>query len=484
MGRSRGAVRGGGYEWAPWGGGSGPWLREFSSRHRDDGTPVLLRCAMGARELTRRSLLAAAGGGLAAGLLRPRAAWGRAGFVSNKKEPAARGHGQTPRARGGAFELATPTLPAGGGQPPIVAREVWARGSCTPRVAPEYGSVELAVVHHTENPNGYSSAEVPAMLRAIFRFHRDVRGWNDIGYNFVVDRFGRIFEGRAGGIDESVCGAQAGGYNYCSTGIAVLGEYGGVRISPAARAALARLLAWKLALHGVPIGGRVVVRVNPAGAVYSRFPANARVSLPRVAGHRDADSTDCPGDALYGELPGVRLSAARLQGTPAVVTLELAPAPPPAAAPEAPPAGTSPPAASSPEAPAGGAPQPTSPPPAPVALLTGRLVRFGGAPLVGAPIELQARSSSRRGEQVRERTLGQARTGADGIWSLPLYASASAPALASPTATGVLAADTWLRALCPGAAGIPAAVSEAVRVGGAYSLAPAAGTPSTGTPSA
>ena len=78
------------------------------------------------------------------------------------------------------------------------------------------------------------------------------------------------------------------------------------RISPAAQAALEHLLAWKLSLHGISPEGRVTVRVNPAGAVYSRFPANARVSLPRIAGHRDGDSTDCPGDALYGELPAMR----------------------------------------------------------------------------------------------------------------------------------------------------------------------------------
>ena len=89
------------------------------------------------------------------------------------------------------------------------------------------------------------------MLRAIYAFHRYVNGWNDIGYNFVIDRFGRIFEARAGGIDEPVVGAQAGGYNLVSTGVAVLGSFSDVPISPAARAALERLLAWKLSLHGV-----------------------------------------------------------------------------------------------------------------------------------------------------------------------------------------------------------------------------------------
>ncbi len=400
---------------------------------------------MTARELTRRSLLAAAAGAAAGGLLRPRVALGRARVVEVPSDAAA----PAPvYARGGALELASPVLPAGGGQPAIIAREVWARGRCTPRVAPEYGSVQLAFVHHTENPNGYAASEVPAMLRAIFLFHRDTNGWNDIGYNFVLDRFGRIWEARAGGIDEPVTGAQAGGYNYCSTGIAVLGEYGGVRISPAARAALVRLLAWKLALHGTPVAGRVVVRVNPAGAVYSRYPVDARVSLPRVAGHRDADSTECPGNALYGELPAVRLSAAHAQGTPARLTLaqqQSAPVAPGTAAPEA----------------------------AVVATLDGVLALLGpggaavgGTPIAGAPIAIQARSVNRRGELVREQTLTQAQTAADGSWSLPLYASApGAPTLAS---------GTTLRALCPGTSGVPAAVSPPLRLAGAFALAPAA----------
>jgi hypothetical protein len=104
--------------------------------------------------------------------------------------------------------------------------------------------VELAFVHHTQSPNGYASAEVPAMLRAIYLFHRHVKGWHDIGYNFVIDRFGRAFEARAGGIDESVIGAHAGGYNQYSTGVAVLGSFMGAPISPAARATLESLLAW------------------------------------------------------------------------------------------------------------------------------------------------------------------------------------------------------------------------------------------------
>ncbi|HSZ69830.1 MAG TPA: N-acetylmuramoyl-L-alanine amidase [Solirubrobacteraceae bacterium] len=414
---------------------------------------------MTARELTRRSLLAVAAGAAAGGLLRPRAALAGARPVAVPSDGAAGRY-----AHDGALELATPTLPAGGGQPPIIAREAWALGRCTPRVAPEYGSVQLAFVHHTENPNGYAANEVPAMLRSIYQFHRYTNGWNDIGYNFVIDRFGRIFEARAGGIDEPVTGAQAGGYNYCSTGIAVLGEYGGVRISPAARDALVRLLAWKLALHGTPIEGRVTVRVNPAGAGYSRFPANARVSLPRVAGHRDADSTECPGNAFYDELPGVRLSAAHTQGTPARLTLALTPLTTATAPVATPPAPTPAPGATSEASPA------SAPAPTPVATLGGSLAFLGaggvdghsGAPIAGAPLTIQIRSVSRRGEVVLERALAQTQTAADGSWSLPLYsATPGVPALAP---------GTWLRALCPGATGVPAAVAAAVRLTGALSF--------------
>ncbi len=329
-----------------------------------------------------------------------------------------------------ALALAQPVLAAGAGQPPIIARSVWASGTQLPRVAPEYGAVKLGFVHHTENPNGYSAAEVPAMLRAIYAFHRDVNGWNDIGYNFVIDLFGRVFEARAGGIDEPVVGAHAGGYNLVSTGVAVLGSFSGTPISAAARETLERLLAWKLALHGVPARGRVVVRVNPAGAVFSKYPARARVSLPRIAGHRDADSTECPGNALYGELPAVRGAVAALGGEPVVATLAVQPGP--AAAP--PPPEAAPPAA-----------------PAVPSLLT-TLTQLDGTPVPGAQIILQARTVARRGEIVTRTALAEGTTDTEGHCVLTAsFAVGAAKAL-------------WVRALHPGGAGGGAAVSPAVRL--------------------
>jgi N-acetylmuramoyl-L-alanine amidase-like protein len=345
-------------------------------------------------------------------------------------------HGRTavPLALTASLPLATPNLPAGSGQPPIFARKAWARGMAPPKVAPEYGEVEMAFVHHTENPNGYAPGAVPAMLRAIYVFHRYVNGWNDIGYNFVVDLYGRVFEARAGGIDEPVVGAQAGGYNLFSTGIAVLGTFSSVPISKAARDTLEELLAWKLSLHGVPAQGRVTVKVNPAGASYSRFPANARVSLPRIAGHRDGDATECPGNVLYGELPAIRTRVRRLAPNPTRVTLTLI-------APEVVPETQATPEPSS-------APAPESTPTGQAQVLSGVVELLDGTPLSGTAVLIQARAVSHKGEVVSEQTLGETTTNAAGQWELdatPL----------SPPGSGL-----WLRALCPGGQGFGVAVSD------------------------
>jgi N-acetylmuramoyl-L-alanine amidase len=345
----------------------------------------------------------------------------------------------------GGLTLASPSLAAGPGQPPIIARRAWADTVAKPKVAPEYGAVRMAFVHHTENPNGYAASEVPAMLRAIYAFHRYVNGWDDIGYNFVVDLYGRIFEARAGGIDEPVVGAHAGGYNLASTGVAVLGSFMAAPISSAARRALEALLAWKLSLHGIPAQGTVTVRVNPAGASYSRFPANARVPLPRIAGHRDGDATDCPGNVLYGELASIRNRVQRLAPNPTRVTLALSAAPPaPAAA-----------------LPAGAPPAPSAPatPVAPQAqLLSGLLERLDGSPVTGAPIMIQARSVSRRGEVVSEQTLAETRTDAAGGWAFD----------ATPIAA--VRGGIWLRALFSGAPGVGVCVSDPLRVATSLSL--------------
>lgn len=376
-----------------------------------------------------------------------------------------------PLALAAGLPLATPILPAGPGQPAIIARRAWAQGISPPSVAPEYGAVRMAFVHHTENPNGYAASEVPAMLRAIYVFHRYVKGWHDIGYNFVIDLYGRIFEARAGGIDEPVVGAQAGGYNQASTGVAVLGTFTAVPISTAARGALEALLAWKLSLHGVPAHGTVTVRVNPAGAFYSKYPANARVPLPRIAGHRDADTTECPGNVLYGELPAIRNGVRRLAPDPTKATLALAVRTVAAPAPE-PASGASTGTGSGAGASTGsGASTDTSTgsgsgPASEVQVLSGALALLDGTPITGAPVLIQVRMVSRKGEVVNERTLAETTTDSAGQWELD----------ATPASTA--GRWMWLRALCPGGPGFGASVSEPLRVPSGISLTAPAADPS------
>lgn len=195
-------------------------------------------------------------------------------------------------------------LPAG---PAILPRSAWGAAAVPPRGSAAYGTVQLAFVHHTEGGNGYAQRDVPAIIQAIARYHISSNGWNDIGYNFVVDSFGGIWEGRAGGIDRAVVGAQAGGWNSVSTGVAILGSFTQMAAPSAALDAVAALLAWKLPLHGAPVAGTLTL--VSAGGRYNRYPAGQSVTFQRISGHRDGCSTDCPGDTLYGQLGDLRLRA-------------------------------------------------------------------------------------------------------------------------------------------------------------------------------
>jgi hypothetical protein len=190
---------------------------------------------------------------------------------------------------------------------PLITRSEWGAGSVPPRTDPEYGEVQAAFVHHTVNANSYRPEDSAGIVLGIARYHRDSNGWNDIGYNFLVDRYGQIFEGRAGGIDQPVVGAQAQGYNAVSTGIACLGTFGSEPFTSAGMRSLDRVIGWKLSLHGVPVRGEVTA--VSAGGASNRCPAGTEVTLDRICGHRDGDSTSCPGAALYAQLPSLRRKA-------------------------------------------------------------------------------------------------------------------------------------------------------------------------------
>ena len=205
-----------------------------------------------------------------------------------------------------------------GPAPAIVTRTQWGGDEVPPRSGPAYGQVQLALVHHTVNANDYGPEDSAAMVLGIAKYHRDHNGWNDVGYNFLVDQYGQIFEGRAGGIDQAIVGAQAQGFNSVSTGIACLGTFTGVAQSEAGLEAVARLIGWKLSLHGIPTQG--LVTVTSAGGETNRFAAGTPVTFERISGHRDGNNTSCPGDVLYTQLPDLRLRAARYAGPTAGLT--------------------------------------------------------------------------------------------------------------------------------------------------------------------
>ena len=187
---------------------------------------------------------------------------------------------------------------------PYVSRADWGASQCTPRSAPDYGVVKAVHVHHTVSLNDYTPEEAPQIVLAICRYHRNSNGWNDIGYNALVDKYGTIYEGRAGGLDQAVVGAQAQGFNSQTAGIANIGDYTGVAASGESLAATANYIRWKLALHGQPLSGPVTL--TSAGGSETRYPAGTKVRLERVIGHRDTGRTACPGNELYAQLGELR----------------------------------------------------------------------------------------------------------------------------------------------------------------------------------
>src|SRR4051812_42473865 len=202
------------------------------------------------------------------------------------------------------------------GQPAIQPRSAWGAEDCVPRSGPVYSDVQVAFVHHTVSANDYTAAEVPSIVLSICRYHRNSNGWNDIGYNFLVDKFGTIWEGRAGGVDQAVVGAQAQGYNSHSTGIASIGTHQDVAAGAIELDAIARLIRWKLPLHGAPTQGTTTL--TSGGGSLNRYKSGTPVTLNRVSGHRDGDSTECPGNAMYAQLPDLRNRVGNVQPAPEV----------------------------------------------------------------------------------------------------------------------------------------------------------------------
>ncbi|GIM96643.1 peptidoglycan recognition protein family protein [Paractinoplanes toevensis] len=206
------------------------------------------------------------------------------------------------RAEKGAVRVPMPVRPV----PRMVTRAGWGANEAIVKVAPTYtGPVQVFFVHHTASGNGYSCADSASIVRGIQAYQVRTRGWDDIGYNFLVDKCGRIFEGRAGGVNRSVLGAHTLGFNSNASAVAVIGTFSGAGVSPTVRTAIATVAAYKLGAAGNPPNGKVVITSGGG----NRYPAGTRAVLWRISGHRDAGQTECPGNALYRQLPAIRAIA-------------------------------------------------------------------------------------------------------------------------------------------------------------------------------
>ncbi|MGW3915038.1 N-acetylmuramoyl-L-alanine amidase [Streptomyces sp. NPDC005070] len=196
-------------------------------------------------------------------------------------------------------------------RPPITSRAGWGADESISPEEPGYlpgGRIKAVVLHHTATSNDYTCAEAPAVIRAVYAYDVQQLTWKDIGYNFLVDKCGTVYEGRKGGVDRPVMGAHAYGFNSETTGIAVIGDYSDVAPSREAMTSVARLAAWKLGQYGVDPTGTATLTAGATGPNYFRrtWEAGARMTFPVIHGHRDGYNTVCPGDAYYALLPTVR----------------------------------------------------------------------------------------------------------------------------------------------------------------------------------
>jgi hypothetical protein len=194
----------------------------------------------------------------------------------------------------------------GSAAPAIVHRHEWGADERWRRADPAYGSeLRGVIVHHTAGSNTYSPEEAPAVVRAIYAYHTRSLGWNDIGYNLLVDRFGTVYEGRAGGVDRHVIGAHTGGFNSETAGVALMGTHTEVAAPDVALESMVHVLAWKSALHGLDPVAWTTVRSRGS----ARHPSGSDVQMPVISGHRTLAPTACPGDALYTRMQDLREAA-------------------------------------------------------------------------------------------------------------------------------------------------------------------------------
>lgn len=194
------------------------------------------------------------------------------------------------------------TVTPGTGAPTFITREEWNADTVDSSRLSYAKELKAICIHHTGGSNTYTAAQSPQVVRGMFTYHTKTLGWADLGYNVVVDKYGQIFEGRAGGLHRNVAGAHARGFNTGSCGISVMGDYMDIPVPTAALNAIATVAAWKLASTFT----QDVYGTETWTVTTSNVKRNGTFSMPHLFAHRDVNYTDCPGDTYYGQLPELR----------------------------------------------------------------------------------------------------------------------------------------------------------------------------------
>lgn len=202
-----------------------------------------------------------------------------------------------------------------GQAPPIISRAEWGADESLRCGAPQYDNgVRAAVLHHTAGSNDYSPLESAGIVKAIYTYHAKTLGWCDIAYNALVDKYGQVFEGSAGGLTKPVEAFHTGGFNRNTWGVAMIGNFDDVPPTPIQLRTVGRLLGWRLGMDGVD--PKSTVALESAGSHYTTFPAGAVADLPTIFTHRDVGNTDCPGNAAYALMDEIRDIASHFYDPP------------------------------------------------------------------------------------------------------------------------------------------------------------------------
>ncbi|NLA57143.1 MAG: hypothetical protein GX859_12790 [Corynebacterium humireducens] len=206
------------------------------------------------------------------------------------------------RAEEGGIALATDSVTDG--MPKVVTRAGWGAPSGNRCRTTIDTTLQAAAVHHTAGSNNYTRAQAAGIMRGMHSYHANTLGWCDIGYNAVVDKFGTIYEGRAGGLDKNVQGAHVGGFNKGTFGISMMGNYDVAQTTPEMIRSVGEMIGWKAAIAGFdPLGSAAYTPLSFGG---SRYTGGVAMTLPNVFAHRDAHNNACPGQYGYAQMDNIR----------------------------------------------------------------------------------------------------------------------------------------------------------------------------------